>query len=396
MAFKERESRDGIEGIPVSRERWRLETPRQNHEALCGHFREEREGEIQPEYSIHGHFSQFDFVRLQPESSLRLIPRAELHKRFTKENLPIPGKIVAVLLHYGRAGEDEEAIKYTKLCLSSLEKIAYSDFEIVIVDSGSTDGFYSQYRSGFQEEFPDLKKTTLIRIEENVGCAEGYNVGVERALKNGAEYIFLLNNDTVVLNSDILTNLVGTMEEFPGVAAVGPKVYYWEDRQDTPERFQFIGGKFSFRGIGVGRIDRGQFEKVIPVDFLSGAAMLMKAEAIYEVGLFDPRFFIYLEELDWAARAKEAGYRFLYVPGGQVRHRGRYSIKRRFNPPYIVDGARNYMYLIKSHSGRQRAEFALRALSVIGKSVFGSLVVNRDFASFNEIVKGIYDGLVMS
>lgn len=303
---------------------------------------------------------------------------------------------MAVLLHYGRAGEDEEAIKYTKLCLSSLEKINYSDFEIVIVDSGSNDRFCDQYRSGFQEEFPDLAKTTLIRIEENVGCAEGYNIGAEQALKSGVEYVFLLNNDTVVLNSDILTNLVGVAEKFSNVAAVGPKIYYWKDRQDAPERLQFIGGKFSFRGIGIGQTDRGQFEKVIPVDFLSGAAMLVKAETIYEVGLFDSRFFIYLEELDWAARAKEAGYRFLYVPGGQVRHRGRYSIEGRLRPPYTVDSARNYMYLIKSHSGRQKAEFALRALSVIGKSVFGSLVVNRDFASFNEIVKGVYDGLVMS
>jgi len=301
-------------------------------------------------------------------------------------------KVAVVLLHYGLMGNGGEATQYTEQCLGSVETIDYPNFEIVVLDAGSTDGFSEKYKEGFSDAFPRLPKTTLLRFEENVGCAQGYNMAVEYAIKEGAEYLFLLNNDTIVLNSDILANLVDVVVRFPEVVAVGPKIYYWKEQEEEPEIIQFIGGRFAYRIVGTGQEDRGQFDEERAVDFLSGAAMLVRADVIKRIGLFDPRFFVYLEEFDFAARAKVAGYKCIFSPGGQVRHKGRHSIDKRYKPPYVEGSARNYMLLIRKHSGKQKAQFIIRATTVIGKSIFGIIAKEKNPRRLKNLAKSMCDG----
>lgn len=299
-------------------------------------------------------------------------------------------RVAVVLLHHGLVGNGGESLKYTEQCLHSLESIIYPNFEIVILDSGSTDDFSKRYKEAFSTAFPKLPKVTLLHLEENVGCAEGYNIAAEHAIKEGAEYLFLLNNDVVVLDGDILSNLVKVAERSPQVAAVGPKIYYWEEEE--PEVLQFVGGRFHYRVIGAGQIDKGQFNREMVVDFLSGAAMLVRADVIREVGLFDPRFFIYLEELDFAARAKSAGYEFIYTPDARVRHKGRHSIDGRYEPPYVDQSARNYAYLIKKHEGDQRLKFLIRGALVVGKSSLGILFIKKRPKELKRLIKAVKEG----
>lgn len=315
--------------------------------------------------------------------------REEINKSPEFERAP---KVAVVLLHYGLAENGGESLMYTEQCLHSLKSITYPNFEVVILDAGSTDNFSEKYKEGFSNAFPALPKVTLLHLKENVGCAKGYNLAAEYAIKQGTEYLFLLNNDVIILDNDVLSNLVKVAERSPQIAAVGPKIYYWKEEEEKPEVIQFIGGKFHWKVIGAGKKNEEQFDKEIAVDFLSGAAMLIRADVVKEIGLFDPQFFIYLEELDFAARAKKAGYEFIYTPDARIRHKGRHSIEQRYKPPYVTQSARNYAYLVRKHEGAQRLKFLLKGTLVVGKSSFGILFVEKSPKELKELMKAIKEG----
>jgi len=199
-------------------------------------------------------------------------------------------------------------------CLESLAHLDYPNYEVVVVDNGSTDGSVE----AIQKHFPDV---ALIENDQNLGYAEGNNRGVEYALQAGIDYVFVLNNDTV-LCQDILNRLVVVAEAHPRVGAVGPKIYY----NAQPRRIWFAGGVIDWqRGVtvnlGAGEDDVGQFEQVRSVDFLAGCALLIKREAWKDVGSFDSRFFMYWEEVDWCTRAQRAGYGLLFVPQAKMWHK---------------------------------------------------------------------------
>lgn len=81
-----------------------------------------------------------------------------------------------------------------------------------------------------------------------------------------------------------------------------------------------------------------------------------------------------------------------FSPGGQVRHKGRYRIERRFKSPCVERSARNYMLLLREHSGRQHAQFIIRAITIIGKSIVGIIAVERDFRQLKKLARSICEG----
>lgn len=220
------------------------------------------------------------------------------------EELP---HVVVIILNWNGLADTLE-------CLESLACLDYPNHEVVVVDNGSTDGSVEAIRG----HFPNV---TLIENDENLGYAEGNNRGAEYALQAEADYMFVLNNDTV-LCQDILTRLVVAAEANPRVGAVGPKIYY----HAQPRRIWFAGGMIDWqRGVtvnlGADEYDVGQFEKVRSVDFLAGCALLIKRETWENVGSFDSRFFMYWEETDWCTRVRLAGYDLLFVPQAKMWHK---------------------------------------------------------------------------
>lgn len=202
----------------------------------------------------------------------------------------------------------------TLACLESLAELDYPDYEVLVVDNGSTDGSVATIR----ECFPGV---AVIENGENLGYAEGNNKGVEHALQVGTDYVFVLNNDTIVCRNT-LAELVAVAETHPRVGAVGPKIYY----HTKPRRIWFFGGTIDWRrgvtvNLGADEEDVGRFEEVRAVDFLAGCALLIRRETWEDVGSFDPRFFMYWEEVDWCVRARRAGYDLLVVPQAKMWHK---------------------------------------------------------------------------
>jgi len=201
-------------------------------------------------------------------------------------------------------------------CLTSLETLDYQSFQTLVVDNGSTDDSVARIRRAF----PNV---TIIEAGKNVGFAAGCNLGIKYALREGAEYVWLLNNDTTV-ESGALSALVERAEADPSVGAVGSAIYYASE----PERLQAWGG---------GRVDfwLGRVHHFLrPVDatrieYLSGASMLLRRSALESIGLLDEAFFMYWEDADYCFRLRRAGWRLDVAAQAKVWHNEQGSVGKK-------------------------------------------------------------------
>jgi len=202
-------------------------------------------------------------------------------------------------------------------CLESLYRIDYPNYEIIIIDNHSQDDSVRRIK-----DYSEGKELTIIENEDNYGFAEGNNIGIRYALKYlKPKYILLLNNDTVV-DKDFLKELISAGEKDNHIGILGPKIYYY----DKPEVIWSAGCKISWkfaRGIqiGTGEVDKGQYDDLKEVEYVSGSAFLIKTDVINKIGLMDKNYFLYFEESDWTLRANQAGYKSLYVSTAKVWHK---------------------------------------------------------------------------
>jgi len=216
-------------------------------------------------------------------------------------------KVCIVILNWNNA---EDTIE----CLRSAMALRHLRPRIVVVDNGSQDGSPERIRSAF----PTID---LLVNPQNLGYAAAINIGIQRALEEGANWVFLLNNDTIV-DAELLVELLNAGGAHPRVGVLSPKIYYYHD----PERVWFAGGvrrRFP-PGIGMlghGRKDSPAYHHPRKIDYATGCGMMVKAEVFRAIGLFDEAYFMYHEDLDFCERARQKGYECLYVPTAKMWHK---------------------------------------------------------------------------
>lgn len=201
----------------------------------------------------------------------------------------------------------------TRDCLESLRQVHYRNFEVVLVDNGSSDN------SGERlcREFPEIH---LIRSEQNVGFTGGNNLGIAQALNNGADYVLLLNNDTFV-DPDFLTQLVQVGESDQQIGILGPKIFYASD----PDRVWFAGGYINYRSGRCAHVGHDETQRDDNVAestaWITGCALLIKSHVLKTVGFLDNRLFVYWEDADLCMRVRESGLKCVLVPSARVWHK---------------------------------------------------------------------------
>ncbi|MBI5888328.1 MAG: glycosyltransferase family 2 protein [Deltaproteobacteria bacterium] len=204
--------------------------------------------------------------------------------------------------------------KDTIECVESLKKTTYPDYEILIVDNGSSDGSEAILR----KKFPELK---LIQTGKNLGFAGGENIGIREALAKGADYVLLLNNDTTV-DPDFAGELVKAASLNPRAGILCSKVYLLS----RPGIIWYAGASFHpwlgwGRHRGYGRKDAGQFDRTEETPRACGCSLMATREFCEKAGLLDEKYFCYCEDTDWGMRARKAGFKVLYVPASKVWHK---------------------------------------------------------------------------
>jgi GT2 family glycosyltransferase len=216
------------------------------------------------------------------------------------------------------------AQKYVMECLESLqEHCGTVCSEIIVVDNSSTDGTPDLVA----ERFPEFR---LIRNEENVGFAKANNIGIAHS---SGEYICLVNSD-VKFTQDCISPILQYLERKPEVGMVGPTMLAanGEIRRSTM-RFPTIWNNFTrafsldllFRGSRIfGGLLMADFDhrRTIPVEVLNGWFVIVRRSAIEKVGLLDPQFFMYGEDVDWCYRFRKAGQRIVFFAEAEAIHYG--------------------------------------------------------------------------
>jgi GT2 family glycosyltransferase len=243
--------------------------------------------------------------------------------------------VIAVILNTNRREDTLE-------CLASLEKNTYSTHKAIVLDNASSDGSVEAIRSAY----PGVE---IIELTENLGYAGNNNVGIKAALGRGADWVFVLNEDTI-LAPDCLVNLVEVGESDQQIGIVGPMVYHY----DEPDIIQSAGGSLSRYWdswhVAQNEPDQGQIDKPHRVDFISGCGIMVRRAVIDQVGMLDERFFYYKEETEWCLRARRRGWHIIHVPKAKLWHKG---VQRDYRPkPYVTyyKTRNRFLMLAKHHA----------------------------------------------
>ena len=207
--------------------------------------------------------------------------------------------------------------KWLKLCIPSLMKTNYSEYEIIIVDNGSTDQSIEYLKNNWQHCIK------IIELRENLGFAEGCNIGIREAK---GDIIALLNNDMEV-DKDWLRAAVEALLSDERVGAVQSKIM----QHGNKETIYCAGLSIDKFGIclpiGSGEIDYGQYDYLSEISGSCGGAMVSWKHLLIKAGLFDPSFFIYYEDVDLSWRIKLSGYNILLASSSLVYHVGSLTSK---------------------------------------------------------------------
>lgn len=233
--------------------------------------------------------------------------------------------------------------------MSVYEQTEGVSFEVIVIDNASGDGSAEMVK----REFP---KVILIENRENKGFAAANNQGI--AVAKG-RYVLLLNSDVVVLDKAI-TKTVSFADAHPEAAVVGCRVLNSDKTlQPTCSMFQSILNmvlscsylyKIFPRNRFFGRQKMGWWERndIRQVDIVTGCFMLVRHEAIGQVGTMDERFFMYGEESDWCYRFKKAGWKVLFAPVGEIIHLGGQS-SRQNSVQMLVQLRLSILEFMKKH-----------------------------------------------
>ena len=286
--------------------------------------------------------------------------------------------VAAVVLNYN--GKE-----LTLESLESLQAQTYGHCDLVHVDNGSSDGSWE----AVAEAYPEAQQ---IRVEVNQGIAHGINEGFRYALKEGYDYILGLNND-IEAHPEMVAELVRAAETDPSIGVVGPKTYFYGDRN----RIWSAGGVLRFREAvtrerGMGELDQGQYDRDEEVDYVNGAAMLCRRSAMEATGLWDPVYYLGVEDADWCARMKAQGFGCLYAHKAKLWHKVSLTLGI-YKPGRTLHTGRSTAIFVRKYGGSLgMLSFLLFAFAAIPAAYLRELSRGNQKAAINK-AKGFVQGL---
>jgi len=323
-------------------------------------------------------------------------------------------------------------------CLESVYRIHYLNYDVIVIDNASTDDSIQKIREYARgkikvtsrffkytshnkpihvfvlkeevakqgkfnrvlyEKYDVNRRLILIKNEDNYGFAGGNNVGIKFALSIfNSDYILLLNND-VVVDSDFLIKLVTVAEKDGKIGIVGPKIYYY-DYDGKTDIIWHIGGKLKWYPPILHRTfnikDKGQFNRLLNLDFVPGAAMLIKTNIIKKIGLLSQEYFLQWEDIDYCIRAKKEGFKVVYTPLANVWHKVSASyIGSKLTYFQTELGSRNRILFWKKYLSTEKFFlFIFFVLTVLlPLHVIYYILVERDIKKVKYFLKGLIKGL---
>ena len=265
----------------------------------------------------------------------------------TEPEANAPQSVWAIVLTHGGAEE------ITAACFDSLLTQDYRSLTILLVDNASYDGSGARLR----DRYPDVE---YLNTGGNFGYTGGNNRGMQYAMARGADYLLVMNNDTI-LEPRCVATLMESVPSAERLGALAPKILFYED----PSRIWYAGGDFSYaRAMGSHRRELeldtpDEAPRLDRMTFATGCCFLMPSSVARAVGGFREDFFIYCEDLELSLRLVKSGYHLYYQPAARMLHRE--PAQRPDSTPFqILHRDRNRRRIARQHfTMAQRAVFAL-------------------------------------
>lgn len=220
--------------------------------------------------------------------------------------------------------------KNTLECLKSVDNLNMTgvDLNVVVIDNGSKE------KLDLEDNFLQNVSLKIILNNKNLGFSGGHNLGINYALSNNADYVVILNNDTI-LDKNLIYELLSAFDKDSSIGIASPKIYFAKGFEFHKDRYKkedqgyvlwYAGGDMDWNNIigkhrGVDEVDKGQNEKEKETDFSSGCCMAVKREVFEKVGFLDEKYFLYYEDNDFSQRVKRAGYKIVYTPKAILWHK---------------------------------------------------------------------------
>jgi GT2 family glycosyltransferase len=272
--------------------------------------------------------------------------------------------------------------KITCEFLQSLKKLSYPNIEVIIIDNASNEDPTQQITS----EFPTFR---FYRTIKNLGFSGGNNLGMRLAL---GEYFLIINNDTEVVDTNLIEKLIEPMQNNTSIGMVSPKIRYF----DHPDVIQFAGynkiNSFTGRNSQVGdhEVDKGQYNTSGFTHYANGAAMMVKREVAKNVGVFTDHFFLMYEELDWSAQAIKYGYKIYYQAEVYLLHKESMSVGKTSPLKVYYNNRNRVMFMRRNTNSFELACFLLYLIFLtIPKNIF-TFLIKRQF----EHLKAFYKAMI--
>ncbi len=265
-------------------------------------------------------------------------------------------------------------------CIESVCKSDYPNYRVVIVDNGSPSKNVSFVNT-------ISEKCEYIRSEENRGFSAGSNIGIQHAMNNDAEYVMLLNNDTII-SSKMISILVDNANS---ETITVPKIYY----KKSDDIIWYAGGEIDYHKadsihIGINSRNVG-FDEKKKCSFFSGCCALIPSNIIRIVGPLPEEYFLYYEDFDYSIAVKKRGYSIVYCPEAVMWH----DVGKSTGPESVISiyyQTRNRLYVSK------KAGFSVMArlyvyIWAIALGIRGLVKVSNDYIRFKAIAdfwKGLF------
>lgn len=217
-------------------------------------------------------------------------------------------RVIIIILNYNSSAE-------TVNLLNLLPEQTYKNFETIVIDNHSTN-------ESIKKLALYTESITLIKNRKNLGYAGGNNIGIDLAINEQADYVWILNPD-IRPTPETLSILIESMDQNPSFAAIGPRICY----RDKPNMIYSDGG-FIFPEKGflvvhknhnknINEISEG---KITEVDYVNGSAILIRIKTLQDMSKFREDFFLYYEEAEWCLRAKRHGWHIVTNNNATVYH----------------------------------------------------------------------------
>ncbi|MFC1883802.1 glycosyltransferase family 2 protein [Thermodesulfobacteriota bacterium] len=234
--------------------------------------------------------------------------------------------------------------KETIRCINFLKKSEYNNLHIIVVDNAS------QTEQDF-EKISAMSEVHLIKARRNIGYGGGNNLGIMMALEAGAEFLCLLNPD-VIVEAGTLKGLVETLKSDPRIGMIGPK-FVFEDKPDIIRNAGYFlqpeKGCILTR-CGFRENDGEQHSKpLMEADFISGSCMMIRREAVEDIGLIAEHFFLYWEDVEWCHRALSKEWKVAVNQRAKVFHNTTKKVNQRAPNYYHYFFTRNHLRFVRDH-----------------------------------------------